>query len=1538
MPSLVKVRVERAVDLPVMDSNDGSTDAFVLIKLNDQSFQTSTYRKSLSPVWNEDFIFEVADDSSLQDAPLEFKVMDQGFSASELIGVIYVDMNPLIMRTATDTSSDKASSKDLVIQGYFPLFDVSNIKGVRGALKLVIKLQFIGNDNPFRDSSAGVQFFSASLLSDTSFVVQEVLGFVADLVVEDDPETSWQDYFRKAGKSANDNRLKVLYNLSSKVRREIGKKVLEAGGNAVLGYSSHFDIEGTSSLVARAYGTACILLKSDTSQMIIQKSASLVVEDGNNDDNGKDKVLSEKADVHGNNCNDNSDNNNNNSSNINSENTWPLTMKNSSDFDNYIDISAMPPQGENAARGGSSSAAFLPPGSSVITLIKSVGSKDGIVSKSNSLQNIILADNCVIALQKNVNNMRVLLPLVAFGPKNELSTLSSGGIVSNLLYNLSNPGNIDIAREAAANSLLSNEIQILSLKSFERHARIRLGGLVTAKSVKFLGKLEATVSDQETREAWWEELRDEVKSHAKTMCCTHIVGYSETCTIYGEVCVLSAIGTAATVKSLAHPVSTIDSLSFQGGANVAMGGEGGLPPRSSREGFEEGLDYDRMEDEEEGGENVEQASERSSRSGAATATGTPFGSVKGGDDNSAAGGNPAASAAYLSPPGGASEANRLGSRSGYSGSGGAAKQHKTGMSLNFGSGRGADTSNTFTPISRDFLGFASAAGSGSSPRGSIPPHQLQGTRRVRRLPRPCSSVHVPYNHNMAPFSFMRLVPCLGCKRKWVPENILATIEPSFALEIRGQGHLLEARICRTRRCAPGESDAVKISEVLPFIEFDLQRQLMLKLKISGMNAAFGYCCRVQVGQSIVIATATCTAMYLEALPQPPPLQVNRVIKDGREDSRLQKLQQNLEELAMMNRGFLDQAAAIKQRSLGYGVSGEGSSGQLTSGDVSPKGDAKSSSVSPAAHSVEQDSDKGAALADREEAGGHGEAKLNQENLLKVSQYKAGALKSEAADAIAESSSSSSSSSSSTSSSDEGEESSLESPESSESSESSEDEEEDREKEANVAGSIKDSKDVASNPNLKDAAAAAKDVSFADAPSDRVAEAATASVDPSANATASDEPAGAAASKLNTRSSRKYSDVLQGDNPRSGKRISGKGVIPRVRRGVFRDDRPPVVLEIDDETDIDMMAVLSDWRSPYDDMRVVNLCSMPGSTDVYLSGGRNVTILLRSKINGNMYRNRQSGGRVDASGDLNHLFSKLFKDAYSRICFSVRTMMPCHILGLNHTCNVLDDDLAEVVVTAMVCQTMPAQPLPRPHAHLPELKSSTPPSSAGDASRLALSSSPSGDLSPASEAAGAIELRSLSRDSGSESTKSPALLGLTLPAESTPSSKDAQVERASYSPSSGSFLESLKERILSGSGATRDRVDSDSNKLNTPTRLSRRDILPLLHSASPYLVSDGVLLTPLSQVSGSTIERYLGPVQLLFIKDSWTGRLEGSFETFLYSLIAEANAVSRAHVAALGGNALLCHRLVPQESGGRTYRNMTYHMFSVTGDAVLLEHC
>lgn len=75
--------------------------------------------------------------------------------------------------------------------------------------------------------------------------------------------------------------------------------------------------------------------------------------------------------------------------------------------------------------------------------------------------------------------------------------------------------------------------------------------------------------------------------------------------------------------------------------------------------------------------------------------------------------------------------------------------------------------------------------------------QLQCVR-VNRNPSGCNWMHVPYHHKTAPFAFMRLVPCLICRRKWVPETVLTTIEYPENLGTRTKGQLVEARVCRLR--------------------------------------------------------------------------------------------------------------------------------------------------------------------------------------------------------------------------------------------------------------------------------------------------------------------------------------------------------------------------------------------------------------------------------------------------------------------------------------------------------------------------------------------------------------------------------------------------------------------------------------------------------------------------------------------------------------------------------------------------------------------
>jgi hypothetical protein len=68
-------------------------------------------------------------------------------------------------------------------------------------------------------------------------------------------------------------------------------------------------------------------------------------------------------------------------------------------------------------------------------------------------------------------------------------------------------------------------------------------GFITS-GIFSLRALGAKDEDEETRDSWWLELRAEVKSNAAALACSHVVGYKESCSINGDVCLLSCIGTA----------------------------------------------------------------------------------------------------------------------------------------------------------------------------------------------------------------------------------------------------------------------------------------------------------------------------------------------------------------------------------------------------------------------------------------------------------------------------------------------------------------------------------------------------------------------------------------------------------------------------------------------------------------------------------------------------------------------------------------------------------------------------------------------------------------------------------------------------------------------------------------------------------------------------------------------------------------------------------------------------------------------------------
>lgn len=127
-----------------------------------------------------------------------------------------------------------------------------------------------------------------------------------------------------------------------------------------------------------------------------------------------------------------------------------------------------------------------------------------------------------------------------------------------------------------------------------------------------------------------------------------------------------------------------------------------------------------------------------------------------------------------------------------------------------------------------------------------------------------------------------------------------------------------------------------------------------------------------------------------------------------------------------------------------------------------------------------------------------------------------------------------------------------------------------------------------------------------------------------------------------------------------------------------------------------------------------------------------------------------------------------------------------------------------------------------------------------------------------------------------------------------------------------------------------------NRKNTPTRTrfnSMRNMTRHTGLSDRY----GVDMTPLSYVPGGRIEKYLGNLNFFFIRESTSVRENGGICGFVHGFITELLAVVRAHVTAVGGNAMIAFYMTELILVDNPHKNQAQCLVNVGGDVVFVTY-
>ncbi|CCW61873.1 unnamed protein product [Phytomonas sp. EM1] len=359
----------------------------------------------------------------------------------------------------------------------------------------------------------GVYIFGAWRLDPAVYRIESIHSMVEELIVKADPEHSRLTNLRSI-RTTNEARLIQLFKLSGKVRRQLARKVVEMRCNAVLGYVEEFDIE-LKDIIVRAYGTPCVI------------SATTFVDESN--------LQNVRA-------------------------VWKSPTGRISPSQ-AIGTAAAEPGGfsplqllrmspDEAAATSGTPPLMLPKTSYTATAEASMVSPDIIPKDIDESAPKEVGNEQSKSFR--INTKGGAIPLLAATLKSPFLSIaappasSNGGTPipalptaqskSNLTESLSHSGPTIAATRTA--------ITILTVKDLPSGCILRISGHICSRSVKIISRGKSKQAISQERDAWWMELREELRTNARAFHCNAILGYKEETQCYEDVVLLSLFGTA----------------------------------------------------------------------------------------------------------------------------------------------------------------------------------------------------------------------------------------------------------------------------------------------------------------------------------------------------------------------------------------------------------------------------------------------------------------------------------------------------------------------------------------------------------------------------------------------------------------------------------------------------------------------------------------------------------------------------------------------------------------------------------------------------------------------------------------------------------------------------------------------------------------------------------------------------------------------------------------------------------------------------------